>query len=51
MDFKARELRFCLKDRGQFNDEALNKALKAEGFPGVKVKTGGQESGARAADS
>ena len=44
MNFKARELRFCLKDSGQFNDEALKKALKAEGFPGVQVKTRDQES-------
>ncbi|HEY7156010.1 MAG TPA: hypothetical protein VH575_18750 [Gemmataceae bacterium] len=40
MNFKARELRFCLKDKSQFNEEALKKALKAEGFPDVQVKTG-----------
>jgi len=40
MNFKARELVFCLKDRSQFNEEALMKALKAEGFPGVQIKTG-----------
>jgi hypothetical protein len=40
MNFQARELRFCLKDKGQFNDEALKKALEAEGFPGALVKTG-----------
>ena len=40
MNFKARELRFCLKDKGQFDEEALKKALKAEGFPGVQVQTG-----------
>ena len=40
MNFKARELRFCLKDKDQFDDEALKKALKAEGFPGVEVKAG-----------
>ena len=40
MNFKARELRFCLKDKSQFNEEALQKALKAEGFPDVQVKTG-----------
>ena len=39
MNFKARELRFCLKDKSQFNEEALKKALKAEGFPDVQVKT------------
>jgi hypothetical protein len=40
MNFKARELRFCLKDKGQFDDAALKKALEAEGFPGAEVKTG-----------
>jgi hypothetical protein len=40
MNFKARELRFCLKDKGRFNGEALKQALKAEGFPGAQVKTG-----------
>jgi hypothetical protein len=47
MNFKARELRFCLKDKSQFDEEALKKALKAEGFPDVQVKTGfrNQESG------
>ena len=39
MNFKTRELRFCLKDKSQFNEEALTNALKAEGFPGVQVKT------------
>ena len=40
MTFKARELRFCLKDRSQFNEEALKKALKSEGFPDAQIKTG-----------
>ena len=40
MNFKARELRFCLKDKSQFNDETLKKALKAEGFPDIQIKTG-----------
>ena len=40
MNFKARELGFCLKDRSLFNEEAFKKALKAEGFPNVQVKTG-----------
>jgi hypothetical protein len=40
MNFKTRELRFDLKDKGQFDDEALKKALKAKGFPGAEVKTG-----------
>jgi hypothetical protein len=40
MDIKARELRFCLTDKCQFSGEAITKALKAEGFPNVQVKTG-----------
>jgi hypothetical protein len=40
MNFKARELRFCLTDKSRFNGEALKKALAAEGFPGAEVKTG-----------
>jgi hypothetical protein len=39
MNFKARELRFCLKDKSQFNEEAFKQALKAEGFSDVQVKT------------
>jgi hypothetical protein len=42
MNFKARELRFCLKDKSQFNEEALKKALKAEGF-----RTSGSKPGRR----
>jgi hypothetical protein len=44
MSFKTRELRFCLKDKSQFSEEAFKKALKAEGFPGVQVKTRSRES-------
>jgi hypothetical protein len=40
MNFTARELMFCLKDKNQFDEEALKKALKAEGFPDVQVKHG-----------
>jgi hypothetical protein len=40
MNFKARELRFCLKDKGPFDEEALKRALKAEGFPNAQVKSG-----------
>jgi hypothetical protein len=40
MNFKTRELGFCLIDKSQFNEEALKKALKAEGFPDVRVTTG-----------
>jgi hypothetical protein len=39
MNFKARELRFGLKDKSQFSEEGLKKALKVEGFPDVQVKT------------
>jgi hypothetical protein len=39
MNFQARELRFCLKAKDQLNQEALAKALTAEGFPGVQIKT------------
>jgi hypothetical protein len=39
MNFQARELRFCLKDKGGLSEEALQKALKAEGFPGVQIKS------------
>jgi hypothetical protein len=39
MNFKARELRFCLKDKSEFDEEALKKALKAERFSDVQVKT------------
>jgi hypothetical protein len=45
MNFKARELRFCLKDKSEFNEEALKKALKAEGFPDVQVTTGPSSPG------
>jgi hypothetical protein len=37
MSFKARELRFNVKDKSQYNEEALKKALSAEGFSGVEV--------------
>jgi hypothetical protein len=39
MNFQARELRFCLKDKSRLNEEALQKALLAEGFPGVQIKS------------
>jgi len=40
MNFSARELTFCLKDKGRFDEDALRKALKAEGFQDVQVKAG-----------
>jgi hypothetical protein len=40
MNFNARELRFCLKEKSQYSEEALKQALKAEGFPDVQVKSG-----------
>jgi hypothetical protein len=39
MRFDDRELRFDLKDKSQFDAEALKKALKAEGFPDVEIKS------------
>jgi hypothetical protein len=39
MNFKTRELRFDLKDKSQFNEEALKNALKAEGFANAQVQT------------
>jgi hypothetical protein len=40
MDFKTREVTFRLTDASQFNEEAVNKALKGQGFPGTKAKSG-----------
>jgi hypothetical protein len=40
MDFKTRELRFRVKDKGVFDEAAVKDALKAKGFPGVEVKAG-----------
>jgi len=36
MNFKARELRFCLKDKSQFNEQELKKALMTKGFAEVQ---------------
>jgi hypothetical protein len=44
MNFKKSELRFCLKGKSQFNEEAFKQALKAEGFSSVQVKSRSQES-------
>lgn len=40
MNFKARELGFALKDKSQFNAEAVGNALKAQGFKDVQLKAG-----------
>jgi hypothetical protein len=40
MDFKTRELRFRVKDKSLFNEAEVKKALKAQRFPGVEVKSG-----------
>jgi hypothetical protein len=40
MNFKTRELGFNLKDKQQFNAEAVKKALKAQGFAEAEIKAG-----------
>ena len=40
MNFKARELRFNLKDKSQFNAEEVKKALTDQGFANVEIKSG-----------
>ena len=37
MDFKARELRFGLAERGRFDAEAVKKALQAQRFGNVEL--------------
>jgi hypothetical protein len=39
MDFDTREVKFGIKDKSQFNAEAILKALKGQGFPNSTVKT------------
>jgi hypothetical protein len=51
MIFKTRELRFNLKDKSQFNEDALKQALKAEGFPNVQVKSAPSEATGAAAQT
>jgi hypothetical protein len=38
-DVSTREVRFNLKDRAAFSEEATRKALKDRGFPDVTVKS------------
>ena len=40
MEFKARELRFGLKDRGRFDVEAVKKALEAQRFADAELISG-----------
>jgi hypothetical protein len=40
MDFKTRELRFRVKDKSLFNEAEVKKALEAQRFSGVEVKSG-----------
>ena len=40
MDFKTRELRFGLKDRGSFDEAKVKEALKAQGFPDAERQSG-----------
>jgi hypothetical protein len=37
-DVNTREVRFAVKDAGQFNEGAVRKALQAQGFAEVVVK-------------
>jgi hypothetical protein len=39
MDFDSREVKFGIKDKGQFNAAAVLDALKGQGFPKASVKT------------
>jgi hypothetical protein len=39
MDFKARELKFRIKDQAKFNEAEVKEALKAQGFAGVEVRS------------
>jgi hypothetical protein len=39
-DVNKREVRFDLKDKSAFDVAAVTKALKGQGFPDVKLKTG-----------
>ncbi len=38
-DVERREVRFDLKDKGAFDEEAVRKALKDEGFREVAVRS------------
>ena len=40
MDFKARELRFGVTDKAQFDAEAVKKALEAQRFSNVELLSG-----------
>jgi hypothetical protein len=40
MDFKARELKFAVKDKKLFDAEAVKKALADQKFPDVKLLRG-----------
>ena len=40
MDFKTRELRFGVKDKGHFNEADVKAALKAQGFADAEVTSG-----------
>jgi hypothetical protein len=39
MDFKKRELKFRLKDKARFDEAEVKKALKAQGFADVEVRS------------
>jgi hypothetical protein len=40
MDFKARELKFGFKERDRFDAEAVQRALKGQGFANVELLSG-----------
>ena len=44
-DVERREVRFDLKDKGGFNEDAVKSALKDQGFPEVTVKAAPPEAG------
>lgn len=40
MNFETREVKFSIKDKNQFNAEAIVQALKSRRFPNATVKSG-----------
>ena len=39
MDFKARQLKYRVKDKARFNAAEVKEALKAQGFADVEVRS------------
>jgi hypothetical protein len=44
-DVKAREARFNLKDKEQFNEDDIKKALQDQRFPNAEVKAASKDPG------